>query len=72
VENSLKHKSYLILLKYIPHLTAFMYIVYTIFQFLDVDYHLICHISKVLNIEDEEELATLNGNLNMHSYKIVK
>jgi hypothetical protein len=35
-------------------------------------YHLICHISKVLNIEDEEELATLNGNLNMRSYKIVK
>ena len=25
-----------------------------------------------LNIEDEEELANLNGNLNMYSYKIVK
>ena len=35
-------------------------------------YHLICHISKILNIEDEEELANLNGNLNMHSYKIVE
>lgn len=35
-------------------------------------YHLICHISNVLNIEDEEELANLNGNLNMRSYKIVK
>ena len=35
-------------------------------------YHLICHISKVLNIKDEEELADLNGNLNMHSYSIVK
>ena len=35
-------------------------------------YHLICHISKTLNIEDEEELANLNGNLNMHSYKIVE
>jgi Zn-dependent peptidase ImmA (M78 family) len=35
-------------------------------------YHLICHISTTLKIEDEEELATLNGNLNMRSYKIVK
>ena len=35
-------------------------------------YHLISHISKILNIEDEEELATLNGNLNMRSYQIVK
>lgn len=35
-------------------------------------YHLICHISIVLDITDEEELATLNGNLNMRSYKIVE
>ena len=35
-------------------------------------YHLICHISDILRIEDEEELANLNGNLNMRSYKIVK
>ena len=35
-------------------------------------YHLICHISTVLEIEDEEELANLNGNLNMRSYNIVK
>ena len=35
-------------------------------------YHLICHISKVLKIDTEEELANLNGNLNMRSYKIVK
>jgi len=35
-------------------------------------YHLICHISSVLKIEDEEELASLNGNLNMRSYNIVK
>ena len=35
-------------------------------------YHLICHISKTLNIEDEEERANLNGNLNMRSYKIVE
>lgn len=35
-------------------------------------FHLICHISKILEIEDEEELAYLNGNLNMRSYNIVK
>ena len=35
-------------------------------------FHLICHIAKALNIEDEEKLAHLNGNLNMRSYKIVE
>ena len=35
-------------------------------------FHLLCHIQKVLEIDDEEELANLNGNLNMRSYKIVK
>lgn len=35
-------------------------------------FHLIQHISKALNIRDEEELANLNGNLNMRSYKIVE
>ena len=35
-------------------------------------YHLICHISDILEIEDEEELAYLNGDLNMRSYKFVK
>ena len=35
-------------------------------------YHLICHISKVLDINDEEELANLNGNLNMRAYEIVE
>lgn len=35
-------------------------------------FHLICHISNVLEIEDEEELANLNGNLNMRSYNIVE
>jgi Zn-dependent peptidase ImmA (M78 family) len=35
-------------------------------------YHLICHISKALNIEDEEKLAYLNGDLNMYSYNFVR
>ena len=35
-------------------------------------YHLICHISKILDIKDEERLAYLNGDLNMRSYNIVR
>ena len=35
-------------------------------------FHLICHISKTLNIKDEEELAYLNGDLIMHSYKFIE
>ena len=35
-------------------------------------YHLICHISKALDVEDEEQLAYLNGDLNMRSYNFVK
>lgn len=35
-------------------------------------YHLLCHIQNVLEITNEEELAKLNGNLNMRSYLFVK
>ena len=35
-------------------------------------FHLICHISKALDIKDEEELAYLNGDLNMESYKFIE
>lgn len=35
-------------------------------------YHLICHISEILDIQNEEDLANLNGNLNMRSFKIVE
>lgn len=35
-------------------------------------YHFICHISNSLNIQDEEELASLNGNLNMRSYEVIE
>ena len=37
MENSLRHKSYLIALKYIPHFTAILYIIYTLLQFVDID-----------------------------------
>ena len=35
-------------------------------------FHLICHIKKALKIEDEEELAYLNGDLNMYSYNFIE
>ena len=35
-------------------------------------FHLICHMSKALQIEDEEELAYLNGDLNMYSYNFIE
>ena len=35
-------------------------------------YHLICHLQKGLQIEDEEELAYLLGDLSMRSYKIIE
>ena len=35
-------------------------------------FHLICHLSKALDITDEEELAYLNGDLTMRSYIFVK
>ena len=35
-------------------------------------FHLICHISDVLKIKNEEKLANLNGNLNMRSYNIIE
>jgi len=35
-------------------------------------FHLICHMSKALNIKDEEELAYLNGDLNMYSYNFIE
>ena len=31
-----------------------------------------CHISKALKIKDQEELAYLNGKLNMQSYIFVE
>lgn len=36
-ERSLKHKSYLLALKYIPHFTCLFYIVYTLLQFANID-----------------------------------
>lgn len=35
-------------------------------------FHLICHLQIGLNIEDEEELAKLNGDLNMKSFSFLQ
>lgn len=35
-------------------------------------FHLLNHFQQFISIKDEEELATLNGNLNMHSYEIIE
>lgn len=35
-------------------------------------FHLLCHLKRGLNIKDEEELATLNGDLNRRSYLFVE
>lgn len=35
-------------------------------------FHLICHVSNILKIDNEEELATELGNLVMRSFDIVK
>ena len=35
-------------------------------------FHLIYHISKSLEIKDEEQLAYLNGDLNMRSYNFIE
>ena len=35
-------------------------------------FHLICHIQKTLKINNEEELAYLNGDLNMRSYQFIE
>lgn len=37
VENSLSHKFFLIILKYIPHILAFNYVIYTLLEFIGFD-----------------------------------
>ena len=37
MERNLRHKSYLIITKYIPHFTAFIYVIYTLLGFLGID-----------------------------------
>lgn len=44
MERNLKYKSFLIILKYMPHVLALFYIVYTLLQFIEIDSLLLGHI----------------------------
>lgn len=37
LERNLKHKGFLIILKYIPHITALLYMIYTLLSFVGID-----------------------------------
>ena len=47
---NLKHKSYLLLLKYLPHLIAILLVVYTLLQFVDIDAIIIGYIINYILI----------------------
>lgn len=47
LERSLKYKSYLIITKYIPHFTAFIYVVYTILGLFGIDVIQLGHLVHV-------------------------
>jgi hypothetical protein len=48
--SNLKHKSYLLLLKYLPHLIALLLMVYTLLQFADIDAIIIGYIINYILI----------------------
>ena len=48
--SNLKHKSYLLLLKYLPHLIALLCMVYTLLQFADIDAIIIGYIINYILI----------------------
>ena len=48
--SNLKHKSYLLLLKYLPHLIALLLMVYTLLQFVDIDAIIIGYIINYILI----------------------
>ena len=49
-ERNLKHKSYLLLLKYLPHLIALLLVAYTLLQFANVDAIIIGYIINYILI----------------------
>ena len=48
--SNLKHKSYLLLLKYLPHLIALLLMIYTLLQFADIDAIIIGYIINYILI----------------------
>lgn len=49
-EKNLKHKSYLLLLKYLPHLIALLLVIYTLLQFINIDAIIIGYIINYILI----------------------
>ncbi len=47
MERNLKHKGFLILLKYIPHIIALIYAIYTLLSFVGIDLVILGHLSHI-------------------------
>ena len=47
MEKSLKHKEFLIILKYIPHIIAIFYVAYTLLSFIEIDSLILGHITHI-------------------------
>jgi hypothetical protein len=47
LKNSVSHKTFLIILKFIPHIVAFLYALYNILEFLEIDTTILGHLIHV-------------------------
>ena len=47
MEGNLKHKGFLVLLKYIPHIIALIYAIYTLLSFIGIDLVILGHLSHI-------------------------
>lgn len=47
LERNLKYKGFLIILKYIPHIIAILYAIYTLLSFLGIDLLILGHLSHI-------------------------
>ena len=47
MERNLKHKGFLIILKYIPHVSAMFYIIYTLLTIIGIDPLIIGHLTSI-------------------------
>ena len=47
MDRNLKHKGFLIILKYIPHITALIYMIYTLLSFVGIDALILGHLTHI-------------------------
>ena len=47
LERNLKHKGFLIILKYIPHIIALLYVIYTLLSFIGIDSIILGHLTHI-------------------------